>query len=190
MTDMSATAVVVQRVRVRWSKEGRGAREAARRAAIGRAFPLPAPVPVHARRALPVGDVRSPVPDRTPLLVHDVLIETEGDVRVHERTVAEAAEVRLRLTETDDGLKAERLPTYAAYPLLRRHSHLFTLGPGQVGRYLANFRFTGCACAPRWHYEEWTTYVATLPASRDLFLGRERFDAEFDGRVSLYGRSR
>ncbi|WP_432927081.1 hypothetical protein ACQPZZ_37895 [Microbispora sp. CA-135349] len=174
-TDVAAMTVVVQRVRVRWSKEGRGAREATRRAELGRAFPLPAS------------------PPGTPL-IHDVLIDTEGGVRVEERATAEAEDVRLLLTQTDGGLKVERLPSHAAYPLQRHRSHLFTLRPGQVGRYLANFRFTGCACAPRWHYEDWTTYVAILPARRDLFLGvflgRKRYDAEFDGRVSLYGLSR
>ncbi|MFI7027098.1 hypothetical protein ACIBK1_00140 [Microbispora rosea] len=168
---MTVTAVVVQRVRVRWSKEDRGAREAARRASLDRAFPLPA------------------APPGTPL-VHDVLIDTEGGVRIEERTAAEAEGVRLRLIETDGGLKVERLPSHASYPVPRHRAHLFTLGPGQVGRYLANFRFTGCACAPCWHYEEWTTYVATLPARRDLFLTRERYDAEVDSRVSLYGLTR
>jgi hypothetical protein len=35
----------------------------------------------------------------------------------------------------------------------------FTLCPGEVGGYRANFRFTGCACNPRWYYEQWTAHI-------------------------------
>jgi hypothetical protein len=63
----------------------------------------------------------------------------------------------------------------AAYPRDRGSAHLFTLAPGQVGRYRANFRFTftECACDPGWFYEEWVVHVGSGPVEPDRFVHSE-----------------
>jgi len=65
---------------------------------------------------------------------------------------------------------------------------LFTLAPGQVGRYRANFRFTFTECSgnPSWFYEEWTVHVANGPVDPDRFVDRDP-DHDVDNRVHLYG---
>jgi hypothetical protein len=63
---------------------------------------------------------------------------------------------------------------------------LFKLRPGQVGRYRANFRFTGCACDPSWFYEDWVVHVSNGPVEPDRFL-QGRPDHDVDDRVHLYG---
>lgn len=80
--------------------------------------------------------------------------------------------VGLHIESTDNGMVVERLPGSDVYPASRRTSRLFTLKPGEIGRYRANFRFrfTTCACAPRWYYETWTVHVAYARPRPDLFL--------------------
>jgi hypothetical protein len=52
----------------------------------------------------------------------------------------------------------------------------------------ANFRFTGCACAPQWFYEQRTIHVAHTEARSDLFLATAAVH-DVDDRVHLYGGS-
>ncbi|TDC43027.1 hypothetical protein [Micromonospora sp. KC213] len=82
----------------------------------------------------------------------------------------------------------DRLPGWAAYPARHTSYRMFTLQPGQIGRYRANLRFTGCACAPRWCYESWTVHIAFTPPRPDLFLSGVA-DRDVDQRVHLYGGS-
>jgi hypothetical protein len=83
----------------------------------------------------------------------------------------------------------ERLPGWAAYPRPRPSGRLFTLGPGQVGRYRANFRFAGCACNPGWFYESWVVHVSNGGVEADRFI-QGRPDRDVDDRVHLYGATR
>ncbi len=82
----------------------------------------------------------------------------------------------------------ERLPGRAAYPRDRRSARLFTLAPGQVGRYRANFRFTVTECPrnPSWYYEEWAVHVGNGLVAPDTFVHGAP-DHEVDQRVHLYG---
>ncbi|MGC5019639.1 hypothetical protein [Micromonospora sp. DT47] len=163
-------ALVVQRVRVRWGSRARGAPDAALRRSIPQAYRLPQP------------------PDER-ILVHEVLAdETTGYQPVATlSTGAEAArEAGLWIELADGRAVVDRLPGRAAYPLRRISVQLFTLEPGQVGRYRANFRFTGCACAPAWHFEQWTVHVAYAVARPELFLN-PTYARDVDDRVHLYG---
>jgi hypothetical protein len=67
-----------------------------------------------------------------------------------------------------------------------RVDSLFALAPGQVGRYRANFRFTGCHCSPRWYYEDWLVNVSNGHITPDRFT-HGRPDHDMDHRVHLYG---
>jgi hypothetical protein len=128
---------------------------------------------------LPDGDV----------VVHDVLADEAVGYRPTEQSGAgldEAREVGLWIEVSRDRVMVDRLPGWAAYPIRRAPARLFTLKPGQVGRYHANFRFTGCACAPQWYYEQWTIHVAHAEARPDLFLVTPPV-REVDDRVHLYG---
>ncbi|NJC69889.1 hypothetical protein HC031_09175 [Planosporangium thailandense] len=96
----------------------------------------------------------------------------------------------LRLLDRLGTVTVDRLPGWAAYPRWWQiRGRLFTLAAGQVGRYRANLRATGCHCAPQWYYDQWTIHVANTPAITDLFL-RARPDRDIDDRVHLYGGSR
>jgi hypothetical protein len=55
-----------------------------------------------------------------------------------------------------------------------------------VGRYRANFRFTGCACNPSWFYETWTVHISNGSVEADLFI-QSKADHDVDHRVHLYG---
>jgi hypothetical protein len=70
-------------------------------------------------------------------------------------------------------------------------SGLFTLLPGQIGRYQANFRFTvtTCACNPSWYYEDWLILVANGHVRSDEFSSRKP-DHDVDHRIHLYGGRR
>ncbi|MBM7494431.1 hypothetical protein JOD64_005653 [Micromonospora luteifusca] len=168
--------IVIQRVRVRWSAAGRGAPEANARRGLNKAVILPAP--------LPTGEV----------LVHDVLADEAanyarrddlltGDVNI-------ARGLTLWLTLDGPAVTVERLPGRAAFPRAEMSTRLFTLSPGQVGRYRANFRlrFTDCACNPNWYYEDWVVHVSNGDVAPDRFLSGE-LDREVDNRVHLYGGS-
>jgi hypothetical protein len=58
--------------------------------------------------------------------------------------------------------------------------------PGQVGRYRANYRFTGCGCNPSWFYETWVVHVSNGCVNTDRFI-QGRPDRDVDDRVHLYG---
>ncbi|GAA1830042.1 hypothetical protein GCM10009682_56040 [Luedemannella flava] len=161
--------IVVQRVRVRWDSDSRGAPAANARRGLPERHPLP-----------------SPLPD-ADIVVHDILADVGTGYRPDARTLvgAKAAEqASLRLALVDDQLVVHRLPGWASYPARPRHPRrLFALLPGQIGRYRANFRFTGCQCAARWWYEQWTVHVARGP---DGFAA-PAVDHDVDDRVHLYG---
>ena len=88
-------------------------------------------------------------------------------------------------------LVVDRLPGWAAYPRQSGPARLFTLRPGQVGRYRANFRFTAttCACNPSWYYEDWLILIANGEIRTDGFIVRTP-DHDLDHRVHLYGGPR
>ena len=74
-----------------------------------------------------------------------------------------------------------RIRLCAGYPA-RRGS------PGHVGRYRANFRFTGCACNPRCYYENWLVHVSYGQITHGRFVHGQP-DRNVDHRVHLYGGS-
>jgi hypothetical protein len=146
--------VIAQRVRVRWSAASRGAAHADLRRGVGDVYELPA------------------LPEES-LLVHDVLADEATGYLLEAQVLAGPDAVRaagLWIECAGDRVVVDRLASGAAYPVRRTPARLFTLAPGQIGRYRANFRFTGCACSPRWYYEQWTIHVAFAPTRPDLFL--------------------
>ncbi len=152
---------------------GRGAPQANARRGLDRPVTLP--------DSLPAGDV----------VLHDVLAdESVGYARrddVRAGGVGLARDLALWLTVDDAGVTVERLPGRAAYPRPRPAARLFTLAHGQVGRYRANFRFTGCQCDPSWYYEDWLVHVSNGDVDQHRFVGTEP-DREVDDRVHLYGK--
>jgi hypothetical protein len=164
--------ITIQRVRVRWSAAGRGAPSANTRRGLDGAAALPTPLP----------------PD--DVVVHEVLAtEADGYAR-HDEVLAggleQAREVGLWITFYGAELIVDRLPGRAAYPHRRTSARLFTLGAGQVGRYRANFRLTGCSCNPSWYYENWLIHISNGTTSPDRFT-HGRPDRDVDDRVTLYG---
>lgn len=129
--------------------------------------------------ALPVGDV----------VIHEVLVdEAVGYMRHDEVRVGSAELARdcgLELTLSDAAMLVERLPGRAAFPRRRGPARLFTLAPRQVGRYRANFRFTGCACSPRWFYEDWVVHGSNGQVEPEQFIHGAP-DRDIDDRVHLY----
>jgi hypothetical protein len=164
--------ITIQRIRVRWSAAGRGAPFANARRGLDSPVTLPLP--------LPTGDV----------VVHDLLAdEAAGYLRRAEVLVGgveRAREVGLWLSFDRPELVVDRLPGWAAHPPRRVPARLFTLGPRQVGRYRANFRFTGCACDPSWYYENWLIHISNGTIDTDRFT-HGRPDRDIDDRVTLYG---
>jgi hypothetical protein len=166
--------ITIQRVRVRWSAAARGAPQADTRRGLCR--------PVLLLPSLPAGDV----------VVHDVLAdEATGYTRQDEAaggSVRRARDLGLWLSTEASRLIVDRLPGWAAYPRQSGSGRLFTLLPGQIGRYRANFRFTGttCACNPSWYYEDWLLLVANGQVRSDGFISRKP-DHDVDHRVHLYG---
>jgi hypothetical protein len=158
-------------VRVRWTAAGRGAPYANARHGLDRATTVPA--------SLPAGKV----------VVHEVLADEAVYVRHDETLAGDLGRVRdLGLWLSLDGatVTVDRLPGRAAYPRPRPPARLFTLGPRQVGRYRANFRFTGCACNPSWFYETWTMHSSNGSVDADRFI-QDTVDHDVDDRVHLYG---
>ena len=92
--------------------------------------------------ALPSSDV----------IVHDVLADEASSYEPHDKVFAggveQARDVALWLTIDGSGVAVDRLPGRAAYPRPRGATRVFTLLPGQVGRYRTNFRFRFTPCAP------------------------------------------
>lgn len=97
-----------------------------------------------------------------------------------------AGDVGLWLAVEDATLVVGRLPGCAAYPRPRGHARLFTLGLGQVGRWRANFRFTGCMCSPSWYFEDWLVHVSNGVVEPGRFVEGTP-ERAVDQRVRLYG---
>jgi hypothetical protein len=165
--------IVIQRVRVRWSAAGRGAPQANAGRHLNRPVALP--------DSLPTGEV----------VVHDVLAdEAAGYRRLDEVLtggVSVARGLGLWLTLHGSALAVERMPGGVAFPRAGVSTRLFTLNPGQVGRYRANFRlgFTG-TCDSSWRYEEWLLHVSNGAVGQDRFVRGEPA-RDVDDRVHLYG---
>ncbi|BAL88846.1 hypothetical protein AMIS_36260 [Actinoplanes missouriensis 431] len=133
---------------------------------------------------MPAGDVA----------IHDVLAdETARYVRrdgVVSGGLDRARDLGLWLSAESGALVVDRLPAGAAYPRHSGPARLFTLKPGETGRYRANFRFTvtTCACNPGWYYEDWLILIANCEMKADGFVSRKP-DHHVDHRVHLYGGS-
>ncbi|MFC4144944.1 hypothetical protein ACFO0M_01635 [Micromonospora mangrovi] len=165
------SGLVVQRIRWRWTS--RDAAAATLRGRLDRTFPLP-PLPT----------------DR--VAVHEVLLDEATDYRPAEQVRDGESAVRdagLWVAWQDGTAVVDRLPSRASFPVRRVGTRLFALGAGESARWRANFRFTGCQCAARWWYEEWTVSVAHAPPRPDLFRAT-RWTRDRDDRVHLYGGPR
>ncbi len=131
---------------------------------------------------MPEGDV----------VLHDVLADEATGYARHEKSGAggtkQARDIGLWLSWKGSALAVERLPCRAAYPRQGVSARLFALEPGQVGRYRANFRFTGCGCDPSWFYEDWLIHVCNGKIDVDGLISHKP-DHEVDHRVHLYGGS-
>ncbi|MEU8078957.1 hypothetical protein AB0B31_26390 [Catellatospora citrea] len=164
--------VVIQRIRVRWSTDARGAGDAAQRRGLSEARHLP--------ESLPDG----------PVVVHDVLADHADGYRFTEQVRSgrdPASSASLQLSDVERGVRVHVCVRDAVYPLHDRQTRLFTLAPGEIGLYRANFRFRGqCCCSASWWYEDWTVRVANAPARPDLFPHRAPQQVA-DHRVQLYG---
>ncbi|MEU6024707.1 hypothetical protein [Micromonospora sp. NPDC047134] len=164
--------IVIQRVRVRWTAKARAAPAANARRGLDQAVPLP--------RSLPEGDV----------VIHEVLADEAVDYARHDEVldggVEQARSIGLWLGRNGKTVTVDQLPGSAGYPRPDASTRLFMLTPGQVGRYRANFRFTGCACNPSWYYEDWLVHVSYGQVASDHFVHRQP-DREVDHRVHLYG---
>ena len=127
--------------------------------------------------------------------MHDVLADEATGYLPGEEVLSggleRARDVGLRLEFDGAALVVKRLPGRAAYPSQPRPSRMFTLEPGQVGRYRANFRFrfTECPCNPSWYYESWLMHISPGLVEPDTFVHREPA-SDIDARVSLYGKAR
>jgi len=167
--------IVIQRVRVRWTAAARGAPAANARRGLDQAVALPWSLP------------------ETDVVIHEVLADEAVDYQRHDEILAggfrQASAIGLRLDRDEVTVTVDRLSGPAAYPRPYAPTRLFRLTPGQVGRYRANFRFTGCACSPSWYYEDWLVHVAYGQVAPDRFVhGQPDHDA--DHRVHLYGGTR
>jgi hypothetical protein len=169
--------ITIQRVRVRWSPAARGAPHANARRGLCRPTILPLSLPDAA------------------VVTHEVLAD-EATGYVPEEEVAgggvdRARDLDLWLSTEASTLVVDRLPGWAAYPRRSGPARLFTLLPGQIGRYRANFRFTvtTCACDPSWYYEDWLILIANGEVRGDGFVTRT-LDHDIDHRVHLYGGAR
>jgi hypothetical protein len=164
--------ITIQRVRVRWSAASRGAQHANIRRGLDRPTDLPA--------LLPASEVA----------IHDVYAdEASGYARQGEVLyggVERGRDVGLWLTSEGSALMVDRLPGWAAYPADSGYARLFTLLPGEVGRYRANFRDRGSCCNRAWHYESWSVHVSNGRVEPDRFIRGEP-DHDVDKRVHLYG---
>jgi len=164
--------ITIQRVRIRWTAATRGAPAADVRRGMDTAVQLPA--------AMPDGEV----------VVQDVLADEaagyERSFRVFGGGLGSAEGAGLLLAVKGSSVVVGRLPGWAAYPRPRGYAGLFTLGPGQVGRWRANFRFTGCSCSPSWYFEDWLVHVGNGVVDAGRFV-EGMPDREVVQRVHLYG---
>ncbi|RVX41403.1 hypothetical protein EDD27_3930 [Nonomuraea polychroma] len=165
--------VIVQRIVVEWTKEERGAEQAALRSHVPSAMELP------------------PMPDAA-LAVHEVLAEGRTGYLPVETTAEHSLPrqlLGLRFALSGDGVLVSRTSAHDAHPQLRRPHQLFLLRPGERARYQANFRYS--SSRTQWYYTEWQVNMAYAPWRRDLFVDSDLvFDYEKDERVSLYGGPR
>jgi hypothetical protein len=157
----------IQRVRVRWSAAARGAPQANLRRGLDSPVPLP------------------PLPAGSEIVIHDVLADEADRYERRSEVLAGGPEIAREIglgLNTDGHLRVDRLPGSEAYPRREQVKRLFTLAPGETGRYRANFRFrfTTCACAPYWFYESWLVLVANGPT-------RTAPAYDVDHRTHLYG---
>lgn len=126
------------------------------------------------------------------MVVHDVFADEATDYAPHADVwsggLERARDVDLWLTETGAALVVKRLPGRAAYPRRSGAARLFSLMPGQTGRYRANFRFryTACACDPSWYYEDWLMHICHGDIKAGGFVQCEP-DYDIDHRIHLYG---
>jgi hypothetical protein len=138
------------------------------------------------------------LPPTTPtndVVIHEILAdEATGYLNQEELTgggVDRARDLDLWLSPDSPAPAVDRLPGRAAYPRQSGPARLFTLLPGQIGRYRANFRFTvtTCPCNPSWYYEDWLVLIANGEIGADGFVSRTP-DHDIDDRVHLYGGPR
>jgi hypothetical protein len=127
--------------------------------------------------------------------IHDMLADEAAGYIRHDGVISggldRASDLDLWLSLEGSALVVDRLPGRAAYPRQSGHARLFTLMPGEIGVYRANFRFTvtACACNPSWYYEDWLVSVGYGEMTTDGFTSREP-DHAVDHRVHLYGGPR
>lgn len=166
--------ITIQRVRVRWSAASRGAQQANARRGMDCPVELPARLPA------------------SEVAIHDVLADEANGYAHHDDVLCGGAErgrdIGLWLTSEGATLVVDRLPGRAAYPRDNGTARLFTLLPGEVGRYRANFRLAGSCCDRAWHYESWSVHVSNGRVEPDRFVRGEPNHA-VDKRVHLYGGS-
>ena len=132
---------------------------------------------------------------RDAVVVHDVLAD-EAAGYVYQDSVASggldrAHDLGLWLSAQGSSLVVDRLPGRAAYPRHSGPARLFTLAPGEIGGYRANFRFTftTCPCNPSWYYEDWLILIGQGEMKTDAFISRKP-NHHVDHRDHLYGGSR
>ncbi|MFF0371999.1 hypothetical protein [Micromonospora sp. NPDC005087] len=129
------------------------------------------------------------------VVIHEVFADEAAQYVPHEAVVSggvdRARDRDLWLSSKGSALVVDRLPGSAAYPHQSGPARLFVLMSGQIGRYRANFRFrfTACACDPRWYYEDWLLLICNGEMKADGFISRKP-DHDVDHRVNLYGGSR
>ncbi|MBV1856501.1 hypothetical protein [Catellatospora tritici] len=163
--------LVIQRIRVTWRADERGAAHADLRRQVPKVLPLPEEMPDDA------------------VVVHDVVASSLDGYRFSERVRSgdrAAYALSLDLSSADGGVTVHLAHSSAVYPRSGAPRRLFTLSPGETALYLANFRFRGCQCSASWWYEDWTINVAHAAARSDVFLGRTPHHLA-DHRVNLYG---
>ncbi|WP_306366588.1 hypothetical protein [Nocardiopsis sp. CC223A] len=166
---MGTPPIAVQRVSVWWTKAGRDARSADLRRGLPEVFPLP--------------DLPEPQRDHAVLL-HNVEMWERWDYAAREEArYVSRSEVpwSLRLSEHGGLLTVSRAPGGTeAFPR-RWPRPLFTLRPGEVGRYRANFRFTAASHESDWLYSDWILRIG----HRAWHTSAPAVDV--DDRVHLYG---
>ncbi|MEV4343047.1 hypothetical protein AB0J83_01010 [Actinoplanes sp. NPDC049596] len=209
--------IVIQRVRVRWGAGSRGAPQANLRRGLDRALPLPSSPPSsdvaagehaaagkHAAGRQHTVARRHPVAghaaagkhavDHDGVVLHDVLADEADGYEFRHRLVSGGAELAgeagLWFTADGPAVIVGRGQKWAAFPSLGA-ARLFTVLPGQFGRYRANFRFrvTTCPCNPSWYYENHVLHVSNGYPDPGAFLQGEPL-RDVDDRVHLYGGRR
>jgi hypothetical protein len=135
------------------------------------------------------------LPPSDDLVIHDLLADEEAGYQPHDGVLSggldRARDLDLRLSTKGLALIVDHLPGQAAYPRHSGPARLFTLEPGEIGAYRANFRFTftTCACNPSWYYEDRLLLIGNGKMTADAFISSKP-DHEADHRVHLYGGSR